>query len=113
MWHGPSAVKSSNAVASWTNYNSDIADVLYSREYDGGLWPYNCCNSRCSSVADRRTYPTCTACLLSGAAAAQGSQNWKWCSGHESTSLDQRLAVYNAIIETNGEMSMSLAISPL
>src|ERR1700674_1712783 len=49
--------------------------------------------------------------LIAGPTAAQESQNWKWCSGHESTSLDQRLAACNAIIETSGEMPMSLAVA--
>jgi len=54
---------------------------------------------------------TAATSLVAGPTAAQESQDWRWCSGHESTSPDQRLAACNAIIETSGDMPMSVAIA--
>src|SRR5262245_58507641 len=44
-------------------------------------------------------------------AAAQRSQNWRWCAGQDWTPREQRLAACTAIIETRSETASNLAIA--
>lgn len=46
-----------------------------------------------------------------GSASAEESPNWKLCSGHQSSTVDQRLAACNAIIDSGNEPPPNLALA--